>query len=340
MLAIIVTEILIWGVAVDKTSNNRMTLGEKLKWLQEIADVKSQTEFADLIGINTQTLRRIGKVGKATNHVLERIADAFEGLDVDILRDDSRPLPGTTSLREIHTSQTFKRGKSIYEGTKLKDYLGKHGIRQADLAERLGTSRVQVHYYLKSERFSAHTKKSIVEALNVSEDELFGPSLSRQYNTSISPQITIVNLPLLLPSDRHQTPEQLLEWQNVHSSATNSDRTFPVIANYVGKTSEELKSALALKVTDQDGMNPVLRHDAVVLAFQVPDDQWEKITDGSVAMLVDNQLRIRQVYRNDLRTSGSLEVGGADLGRGGVITLRRSDVQAILKITHILLSPA
>lgn len=318
-----------------------MTLTEKIVRLQEAAGSPSLANFADLVGVKTVTLRRVGKRGNATDRILKRLAGPFEDITLEMLRDPNVDLSANLCLRPAHvkTSDT----DDYHEGRQLGAYLDKLGRgSRADLAAKMGVSRPQVNSYENTERFQTEVRATLRAALGVSDEVIFTrrrlSRLEHPNNSSSVPNFSLLGLPLLRPDERRVDPNTLIDYMNGFSSVVQPNRTYYVNMSPLAQSPIDLSHALVLLVTEADHMDPVLRPGAFVLALQVEPANWLDVYDGSVAILVNNKLTVRRVYRNDLRTNNLIEVGTYD--RSSSMTLRREDIQMLFQVTHILLSPA
>ncbi len=321
---------------------NSMFLAEKIDRMQEVADV-SLADFADLVGVNTATLRRLKQRGDATDRILQRLVRPFEGLTIEMLRDDKVGLPDSLALSADARAQV-PASEDLSEGRKLSRYLDRlpRGAR-AKLADTIGVSRPQVNAYEHSERFRPEVRQAILTALGVDEQVVFGNRIL----SNVSPLLARpgsrdrVALPLIDQDNRPATAAELLALSRDFSP----DDTDPQNVRYVegslfmGKPGAA-PSSLAIAVSTSDNMEPRLLPGAVVLAQVLGADSWPLLADAIVALVTPGQaLRVYRVHRNDLRTTGTLEIGAFDRNRGGSMTLRRDDIELLYHVTAILYSP-
>ena len=317
-----------------------MNLAQKIGRLQEISEAPTFTRFAELVGVNAVTLHRMESLGTATERIYERLADAYDGLTIDDLRDDERELPEGISL-SVHHREHLQREMAdsgvVHEGQMLKNYLKKAHIKQSDLADALKVSREQVHSYLKSTRFRPHVRQNVLDALGASEAQVFGNKLSRTAPAKAT-GVPMLALPLLKPAMRQVTPDALKTFRS--GFMVTPDMTFYLHADLIAAQPDELPDLVAIEVIETDHLIPAFHTGAVVLARALDAADWAGISESVVAVLVDGRLKLRQVYRNDLRTSNVLEIGPIDRARGGTQTLRKDDIQVLFLVTNILFSPA
>ena len=312
--------------------------------LQAAANAPTRAKFARLTGVNAETLLRIERRSEATNRILSRISGVFQHVTPDMLANDDIDMPADLSLATAAISDRRRdeeTGIAPREGAQLLRYMDRIGMKQSELSALMGVSRVQVHAYTKTVQFQAEVKGAILAALGVPAGVVFSERrlLTAQSHGTQSP-VTMVPLPLVRPADRGITEADLLKLRTDFVPAENPGRVYYANADFLAYSPADLLDALAIEVAERDYMAPILRTGAIVLAMNTQKENWPDVANGSVAILTKNKIIVCRVFRNELRTANFIEVGAYDRNRGGTISLRSEDIQALYTITHILISPA
>lgn len=321
---------------LNRPTQNGMTLQEKLEQLQQASGANSFASFADIIGVNVQTLRRVGGKGEGSDRVIKRIADRFVSLTTDMLLDPEKPLP--SNLRMTEARKPLADNGLPTEGEQLRRYLYNRNIKPSHLAELMGVSRPQVHYYMKTTKFEKPSREAILFALKAKDTDVFVDTLLLGFNNQ-QPAVKLDAVLMLYAKDRVTELSHLEDEIQAFSKIISPDRSFYINSKLMETQSSDLARSIAIQITQADRLTPTFQPGSVVLAQQIDRLDWWTVSSSSIALLIGGKIQIRRLLRNDLRGSSNLEVGYFDPQQGSSLFIALDDIQAMFSITHILLSP-
>ncbi|WP_310587118.1 helix-turn-helix transcriptional regulator [Tellurirhabdus bombi] len=317
-------------------STPEMTINEKIVGLREKSGL-NKYKFSQLVKVAASTMGRIEEGKPVSDDTLEKIANSFDGVTLEWLRDESR-----NDIPEIRFSDELleRSGDPKNEGACLRRFLLRHDITQVSLAEEMGVSRTQVHYYKKTERFRRDVRDSILAAIkkiyrpDVSEEEIFGSRSTPEQRVTGA---DLRALPTVTAALRKSITTAML-----HDIRVNFSPVFrPESATYVLKdmfTDEEFERGYAIEITHQDHMEPLLPAGHKVLGVLLDSSEYNDVTDGIIAVKIAGAegVLVKKIVHNNLRTSGILELSSYDTSRGGSMQLRRQDIEMLFKIRRSL----
>ncbi|MDB5240909.1 MAG: hypothetical protein JWP57_1534, partial [Spirosoma sp.] len=189
------------------------------------------------------------------------------------------------------------------EGVRLKAYLGSHGIRPSELAERMNRARTTVSGYFGVERFDMDTRKAILSALDATEEEIFTApvtsvsELAPNYQLRINhlneePVITLPFVPLRARAGV-ATPRY---WEQPPETTRIMRAT---LADYEPDPLNPRRSWWVIEV-DGDSMEPQLISRARVLGYYMKKENLADLKPGVWAIQYEDDFVIKRVRANNL----------------------------------------
>ncbi|RYC66313.1 hypothetical protein [Spirosoma sordidisoli] len=316
-----------------------MSLEEKLEMLHRASGAKSFAGFAELVDVNVQTLRRIGHKGECSDRIINRIAGRFQGLTPEVLADPTQPLP--SNLRVIPRPPKSDDVAIPAEGEQLRRYLVAKRIRPAHLAETMGVTRTQVHYYLKTHKFEESNKAAILAALKVPASAVFIDQSILLRHAGQRPATNLLSVLMIRPEDRvTDAPSLTDEMLNFTPLLAPPGRSFYVSPALLEAAPADLARCVAIQITAADKLGPTFQPGAIVLGRLVERQDWRSISTTTAALIMGGRLSVRRLLRNDLGANQQIEVGSFSPQDGPSQLIHENDIEAMFAITHILLSPA
>ncbi|GAA4464102.1 hypothetical protein GCM10023189_42870 [Nibrella saemangeumensis] len=316
-----------------------MTTNEKISAIREKVGL-NQHKFSKLIGVAPSTMARWERSASPdapSRDALEKIAGAFNEISLEwLLDEDSTDLPESLTLSERGHKATTTKAEN--EGEWLRRFLDRYDITQQKLGDTMGVSRNQAHMYTKTARFHKEVHDSLLYALGkilgrpVATEEVFGGS--RLSRVDMRPMAdTMIAVPLIRVAHRSELSEARLKQiqdEFVPALMPDSLAFAPKTAVEPGRTGRYF----ALEIASNDRMEPALLPGYKVLVEWLEPAQYERLSDGVVAIQqFDNGLIVKRIEANRLRNGGSLELSAYN---GSSVSLQQGDITLFFRVSRIL----
>lgn len=308
-----------------QTDNTLPYFGERLQTIRETLNLK-RPAFAQLIDVGKDTVARaeIREKEKSNDYIISQIERKLPAA-ADYLKGITDSLPSDFFQTSVTTAKPSK-STTEKDGEKLLNYLSRKGITQSDLAKVLGKSQPMINHYTKSATIRPDIKADIAKAVNATESQIWPKPVTS------APRIAdLIALPILDITKRSSmAPHNFSKWL-LNYDHLNSD------VYYLKKgdiPNNDINNAFVVEISRIDNMQPLLPPNSLAVGVLLNPDQYDSIINNYVLIAVGQNIMVRRLSSNSLRTSDIVQLSTLEgYGANATFTVKRSDIEfmAVLK---------
>jgi len=308
-------------VKVESTTARLEQIGRRDRITQLIQQrfEGNQKDFARAVEMNESALSHyLGGRRTVTDPVLLKIAK-FLGISSKWLLKGEGAMVGSPDLPEPDYTD---------EGAMLGRYLAERNISNRALGILMGlpesTASKQVGQYVAARQMRPDTKQRILEALQVSEDDIFSRPVSapgwaypQPLNDDDFVTLPFIDIPARASFDHNRFWDQPIGEKTVQVLKTQLQ------PNY------QKKRPVVIEVNG-DSMEPRLQSGHRLTAYEIDPGDWP-YTTGVVAVRFREEFVIKRIKENRIRETGYLTLT-SDNPAGGTISVPTSDIRVMWKL--------